>query len=560
MGGFEINKNITTRGIEKEVLKNTEQCKKMDENDFNSLWSRFDADGSGTLDEREQVEMFAYLESIAGNDDEISRKDVRKARKNSDIETDNNLKYRDYKHFSKGAREFQTPNNGNPRIDGSSNNEYIVNNTTYTIDKGHANQAVKNEDGTSTTTLYDNKGHKTKETVDTGKGNTTVTEYYPITGPITKETKKKETKTTVQDGIKTVVESDFGADGKATKVQTKEYKTVGENEQLQKYETKEGGNTVTRAYTYNEDGSPKEMTVTTNDKDGKEVTKKYTKWGENGIEDTTSEVKEQPKPQINKDNRPKKTTNSRIRIPQEWKGNRLNTETIDELQLDEHEKADEIFDIMIKHFKLEDDYQKMSDRDKENLKKDFIKYNPSMFNKDGTIHNKANWSRLDFPAGALDKYKGGAKPIVPKAKPKATPKTRTQAQAGAGKKAGTQAQSKETTVAKQAAVQTIQERPKPTKEEQNKIDAWNKEHENMKIQVNSYSDRYELSTRVKVEGDNRIWTVTGKTFDELQTNVKKRINEEKRQNNSSWRTASQYQYRNATTYASIGRTMNTRTL
>ena len=102
MSGFEINQKVNTSGIGKDVLRRSEQCKKMSESDFESLWNKFNTNNQGdsanTLDEQEQVAMFTYFKDLAGSDNKVSRKEVRIANKGNN----NSVSYKNQKRFEAG--------------------------------------------------------------------------------------------------------------------------------------------------------------------------------------------------------------------------------------------------------------------------------------------------------------------------------------------------------------------------------------------------------------------------------------------------------------------------
>ena len=103
----------------------------------------------------------------------------------------------------------------------------------------------------------------------------------------------------------------------------------------------------------------------------------------------------------------------KIHLPASWSNKRLADGVAEEIKLDETYTADEVLEKLITKFKVGNDINK------DKLKADLIKYNPSIFNSKGEVYANADWTKLDFPTNAETLYSNKA-PVK-----KTNPQTRT---------------------------------------------------------------------------------------------------------------------------------------
>lgn len=87
------------------------------------------------------------------------------------------------------------------------------------------------------------------------------------------------------------------------------------------------------------------------------------------------------------------------------------TEALEQLDVSDG-TADKVLEKLMEVYGIEADKVQM-----DKLKADLIKYNPSIFDKDGNLYSDVEWGKLDFPKNAAELYKTGAKtPTVEKLK------------------------------------------------------------------------------------------------------------------------------------------------
>lgn len=99
--------------------------------------------------------------------------------------------------------------------------------------------------------------------------------------------------------------------------------------------------------------------------------------------------------------KPAKEARGKIHLPSQW-NNRVSEDLRTELKLDEALDADAALEKLAQ--KQGVDLTKIQ---ADKLKADLIKYNPSVFNPDGKVHDSAVWGNLDFPENTGELYKEG---------------------------------------------------------------------------------------------------------------------------------------------------------
>ncbi|MBO6088441.1 hypothetical protein J6P92_08880, partial [bacterium] len=151
---------------------------------------------------------------------------------------------------------------------------------------------------------------------------------------------------------------------------------------------------------------------------------------------------EAPKEQVTKPD--KEPRQGKISLPSQW-NNRIiakNEQLQTELELDKVLDADNVLEKLAQKQGID-----LSKVQADKLKADLIKYNPSVFNSDGKVHNSAVWSNLDFPENAGELYKEGVEPPAVKRNAQAG----RSAQAGRDAQAGRGAQAGRSTQVRQSA-------------------------------------------------------------------------------------------------------------
>ncbi len=101
----------------------------------------------------------------------------------------------------------------------------------------------------------------------------------------------------------------------------------------------------------------------------------------------------------------------KVSLPSEWSKKPLPDGVAEELKLADTYTADEVLDKLAEKFEIN-----KAEIQADKLKADLIKYNPSVFDKDGNVFDKADFGKLDFPQNAGELYKQGAE--LPKVKVK----------------------------------------------------------------------------------------------------------------------------------------------
>ena len=94
----------------------------------------------------------------------------------------------------------------------------------------------------------------------------------------------------------------------------------------------------------------------------------------------------------------KKTIGTKISVPENW--GRVPRNFRIEAQVNSAIDAKGALNAVINTIGINEDTI-----DKEKLMKDFIKYNPSMFDKDGQVKSDARWDRLDLPQNIAEQYR-----------------------------------------------------------------------------------------------------------------------------------------------------------
>ena len=103
--------------------------------------------------------------------------------------------------------------------------------------------------------------------------------------------------------------------------------------------------------------------------------------------------------------KPKFARRGRVSLPSQWSHKRLDDGVAEELKLNDTYTADEVLEKLMQKFNISGDGLQ-----KDKLKADLIKYNPSVFDADGNVYSDAKWGNLDFPPNAGELYKEGVEP------------------------------------------------------------------------------------------------------------------------------------------------------
>ena len=106
----------------------------------------------------------------------------------------------------------------------------------------------------------------------------------------------------------------------------------------------------------------------------------------------------------------KPATLPKVSQPKAWKG-ASPTEALGNLNEQDDYNADKVLNKLMSTYDIKPEEVQM-----DKLKEDLIKYNPSIFDKDGNVYANVEWNKLDFPKNAGELYKTGVEP--PKVEPR----------------------------------------------------------------------------------------------------------------------------------------------
>ena len=367
--------------------------------DIEKLKEAYDEDDNGKLSKKEARAIFG---------EDVSRRDIKKAIKTLDLiaQTDLQGKGTFPVKVSEHETEYYTENNFLQSSVYDDNEKQIK--TLYGENKQLRAQIVdkKNEDGTTTRASFlineyndDGTLYSCQEKIYGENDSFEETTITYLNGDQNKPSKIEHN----VNGNKKVSNIEYNSEGKKIRSVTvangqKAEVVYDEQERpLKQFESPLGSDNITiREYKYNGVGTSPAEVLTTNP-DG---TQENAVYGEDGKfmykEQIVKLNPEDLKPKEEKA-AAKKNVSAKVHVPDNW-GN-IPTSFRHASGITETKDADAALKALLNARNI-----KETEVDADKLKADLIKYNPSLFNKDGKVKDNAKWDRLDLPKDIKAQY------------------------------------------------------------------------------------------------------------------------------------------------------------
>ena len=173
----------------------------------------------------------------------------------------------------------------------------------------------------------------------------------------------------------------------------KRFDTVIASDAMTIHEYKYNGTKTTPAeiLTTNPDGTKENVTYD----NGKPV------YREEIVELSAEDLKNEEKPEVNK-----KSSSQKVHVPDDWGS--VPASFRHSSGITDAKDAEGALKTLLDTRGI-----KETDVDKDKLLADLVKYNPSLFDKDGKVKNNAKWDRLDLPNNIAEQYKNKTEDTVP---------------------------------------------------------------------------------------------------------------------------------------------------